>query len=867
MNELTHPQVQQLLARQAEVLSETEKAQVNAHLETCAACRGEVHALHELETRLRGGLHRRWDFVRTPNLHTAPALETYSKRKLMQKQTFRFVRFAFLTALLVLVLVGSLDWFLSTPTNKPDVTTSVQTPALDQVTTPVNEMLAVPDGWLVYSSNREGKMEIYLTDASGREEINLSNSSDDTYQPIWSPDGQQIAFMSNRNGDFQIFVMKANGTEITQLTNRTQLSEISFCSNKVPIRNVQFDKGGYFGLSWSPNGETLVATLPMSIDGNMFEPLFLIRTDGSGITQLTQGNDILSHWSPDGEQILFYRLADCDGEGHDLFSIYPDGTGLTNLTRDSALTYTDFVWSPDSLKIAYLVTNIDQNGEKYSELRVMDRSGANPIPLYREPVPQKITYSGSVAWSPDGKTLAFVMPGDNDTLMHLINPDGTNLRPLTTAADHYFDLDWSPDGNWIAFMAGIDTPMLYVLDVRNAPSLPDEWIRLTPPNTQNFGVSWRPTPVDLNEVTHAEPSIPPQITTIQMFDEQNGWGMATNFTSGLLLHTQDGGQTWQSVTPEGASYINHYFMLDAQTAWVYLAAHDNLVPEDQLLRTQDGGQSWQRFEVPFVHSIELQFQDAEQGWVLDNRQCDYGEGNCESNFGLYQAYQTSDGGETWNLMKMNAPNDPIVSLSFIPSKQLWFRDTTMAWVGGKTITSDLAIPLFVTHDNGQTWQEKQVPIIRHQTSVAFTDGITYSFPIILSDELIYQVATYRASEDGVSSFPVPAFLVTRDGGESWALNPMPDSWNGEIDFVSPLEAFAICGNALCVSHDGAQTWETLTSTLDFTETDSHHIKMDFVSPTTGWAVEYKPDTQMRWILYQTTDGGQTWTEISPVILP
>jgi photosystem II stability/assembly factor-like uncharacterized protein len=306
-------------------------------------------------------------------------------------------------------------------------------------------------------------------------------------------------------------------------------------------------------------------------------------------------------------------------------------------------------------------------------------------------------------------------------------------------------------------------------------------------------------------------------------------------------------------------------MLDAQTAWVYLAAHDNLVPEDQLLRTLDGGQSWQSFSVPFVHSIELQFQDAEQGWVLDNRQCDYGEGNCESNFGLYQAYQTNDGGETWTLIKMKAPNDPVASLLFVPSQRIWFRDTTMAWVGGKTINPDFTIPLDVTHDNGQTWQEKLVSIASKK--IPSEDSIGYSQPIILSDTLIFQVATYRASDNGVSSYPVPILLVTRDGGETWALNPMPITWNGEIDFVNLLDAFAICGSALCVSHDGAQTWETLSSTLDFTYTNTHHIQIDFVSPTTGWAVEYKPDTQMRWILYQTMDGGQTWTEISPVILP
>ncbi len=869
MNDLTHPQVQHLLDQQADgLLPREDQIRVNAHLSTCPVCQDYARALTGIETRLRGGLHRRWDFVRTPNLHAAPALGTYSKRKLMQKQTFRLVRFAFLTGFLLLVLVGSLDWFLSTPTNKPDDTVPVQTPALVQVTTPVEETVpAMPEGWLVYTTFYKGSSEIYLTNATGTERINLSQTQGFNYDPVWSPDGQRIAFVSDRKGDYQIYVMNANGTGVTQLTSRTQLSELSFCSTRVSMENVKIESS-YFGLSWSPNGETLVATLPMNIDGNAFEPLFLIRADGSGIIQLTEGNDVMSQWSPDGQRILFYRLADCEANGQNLFSIRPDGTGLTNLTNNPAPKTLDFAWSPDGTKIAFISSHIELGNETFHKLQLMNADGSAIQTLYNEPAPKQITYAGSLAWSPDGKTLAFVMPGDNDTLMHLINSDGTNLRPLTTAADHYFDLDWSPDGNWMAFTVGIDTPILYVLDVRNAPSLPDEWIRLTPPNTQNFDISWQPDPGTSSEVVTIE-SLTPQLTSIQMFDEQNGWGFATNFTSGLILHTQDGGITWQNVTPKDTYYINAQFMLDAQTGFIFLAndndflpedALDNLVPENQLLRTQDSGKSWQSFTVPFANYPYLWFRNANLGWAKEDRLCENGPGICS-----FALYQTNDGGQTWPSLNLSDPLDPARPFPFAPNQQIWFRDTTMAWIGGKTINPDFTIPLYVTHDNGQTWQEKQILIAKD--NIAWGDGLTYSLPIILSDDLIYQVVTYRVSNNGVSSYPVPVLLVTRDGGETWALNPMPKTWNGAIDFVNPLDAFAICGSALCVSHDGAQTWESLTSTLDFTYTDTHHIQIDFVSPTTGWAVEYKPDTQMRWILYQTTDGGQTWTEISPVIWP
>ena len=35
----------------------------------------------------------------------------------------------------------------------------------------------------------------------------------------WSPDGKKIAFRSNRDGNYEIYVMNADGSEQTNLTN------------------------------------------------------------------------------------------------------------------------------------------------------------------------------------------------------------------------------------------------------------------------------------------------------------------------------------------------------------------------------------------------------------------------------------------------------------------------------------------------------------------------------------------------------------------------------------------------------------------------------------------------------------------------
>ena len=409
----------------------------------------------------------------------------------------------------------------------------------------------------------------------------------------------------------------------------------------------------------------------------------------------------------------------------------------------------------------------------------------------------------------------------------------------------------------VLFIVAFAGLMNWILSVRETR------LGTTPPPQSPTAFSQpAPTPTvqtrpEIQTETVPPPLSPPRLASVKMFDEQNGWGLATNFTSGFLLHTQDGGRTWQRVNPAEALYFNASQMLDAQNGWLFLDKEDNRLPGNLLLRTQDMGNFWQPFEVPFANLTQIQFRSADLGWAVESL-CDNGPAVCGFNF-----YQTHDGGQTWTSLHLTDPLDPASPSPFSRGWQLWFRDAQMAWAGGKTIQPESNIPLDVTRDGGQSWQETPISIVNKR--IAFEDGITYSDPILLSDSVIYQAAYYRVSDNGVSSYPVWVLLATLDGGETWALAPTPESWNGAIDFVNTLDAFAICGSELCATHDGAQTWTPIASSLDFTDTDSHHVKIDFVSPMTGWAVEFKPDNEMRWILHYTTDGGLTWEEIFPVI--
>lgn len=87
-----------------------------------------------------------------------------------------------------------------------------------------------PDGKsLLVDSNRGGDYDIYRYDISGTAPLQwdllqariVSDDNAVEGPAIWSPDGKQIALSSNRDGDFEVYVMNADGGPQRQVTHNT----------------------------------------------------------------------------------------------------------------------------------------------------------------------------------------------------------------------------------------------------------------------------------------------------------------------------------------------------------------------------------------------------------------------------------------------------------------------------------------------------------------------------------------------------------------------------------------------------------------------------------------------------------------------
>ncbi len=96
-----------------------------------------------------------------------------------------------------------------------------------------------PDGRAVLHRRQQGKLsQIFLMNADGSNDHNLSGDSSTDGWPAWSPDGRRIVFSRHTESGFQIFIMNSDGTSVRQLTNAA---------------------GEFTNPRWSPDGKKILA--------------------------------------------------------------------------------------------------------------------------------------------------------------------------------------------------------------------------------------------------------------------------------------------------------------------------------------------------------------------------------------------------------------------------------------------------------------------------------------------------------------------------------------------------------------------------------------------------------------------------------
>lgn len=158
--------------------------------------------------------------------------------------------------------------------------------------------------------------DVYLMNPDGTGLVNITRTpSHWESSPTWSPDGSRLLFLDYDETASGLYVMNADGTGRTLLTNDRSVG-----------------RG-----SWSPDGSRIV--VEWFVPEEEGYDLFLLGADGADRSPLTDlpGSEHNATWSPDGTAIAFqYFPPDYSYWGPvktEVYTVHPDGTGLTNITR------------------------------------------------------------------------------------------------------------------------------------------------------------------------------------------------------------------------------------------------------------------------------------------------------------------------------------------------------------------------------------------------------------------------------------------------------------------------------------------------------------------------------------------------------
>ncbi|MBU0487460.1 MAG: PDZ domain-containing protein [Bacteroidetes bacterium] len=178
--------------------------------------------------------------------------------------------------------------------------------------------------------------------------------------------------------------------------------------------------------------------------------------------------------SPEGLRIAF------SGRG-DIYTV-PVKEGVTyNLTKTPGIHERDVAWSPDGKTIAYIS---DESGE--DEIYIIKEDGSGePKKLTSD----KDTYKYELIWSPDSRKLLW---SDKLLRLRIVDVETAKTTTVATAKDWEFtDYCWAPDSKWIAWVSpersDFGRIFIYNLQEKKEIAVTDSWYQSARPSFSDDG--------------------------------------------------------------------------------------------------------------------------------------------------------------------------------------------------------------------------------------------------------------------------------------------------------------------------------------------------------------------------------------------
>ena len=192
--------------------------------------------------------------------------------------------------------------------------------------------------------------DMFTAAADGSDLRRLTETPGYDAEATASPDGKTLVFTSVRDGDLEIYTMNADGTGVQRLTHEPG-----------------YDGGPFFSLDGrrivyrrdAPPDEAALARYRQLLADGLYAPgnleIWVMDRDGGNKRQVTRlgAASFAPYFHPDGRRIIFSsNHPEPKGRNFDLFLVRDDGSGIERVTSDPS--FDGFpMFSPDGKRLVF----------------------------------------------------------------------------------------------------------------------------------------------------------------------------------------------------------------------------------------------------------------------------------------------------------------------------------------------------------------------------------------------------------------------------------------------------------------------------------------------------------------------------------